>query len=82
MDLQNEKFVMVIDEHLPSGINPHEQFLPCRVRLFQERYHGHRRRLNDAGTGSGSRCYTGNDLYGVNRGMETAATPGSVAGEM
>ena len=31
---------------------------PCRVRLFQERYHDHRRRQNGAGTGSGSRCYT------------------------
>ena len=30
-------------------------------------------------TGSGSRCYTGADLSGVNRGMEKAAMPGSVA---
>ena len=38
--------------------NPHGQFRPCRVRLFQERHHDHRRRQNGAGTGSGSRCYT------------------------
>ncbi len=38
--------------------NPHGQFRPCRVRLFQERYHDHRRRQNGAGAGSGSRCYT------------------------
>jgi len=34
---------------------PHGQFRPCRVRPFQERYHNHRRRQNDAGTGNGSR---------------------------
>ena len=49
------------------------------LRLFQERHHDHRRRQNGAGTGSGSRCYTGADLSGVNRGMEKAAMPGSVA---
>ncbi len=31
------------------------------------------------GTGSGSRCYTGADLSGVNRGMRKAAMPGSMA---
>ena len=62
--------------------NPHGQFRPCRVRLFQERHHDHRRRQNGAGTGSGSRCYTGADLSGVSRGMEKAAMPGSVAAEM
>ena len=36
-------------------------------------------RQNGAGTGSGSRCYTGANLSGVSRGMEKAAMPGSVA---
>ena len=44
---------------------------PCRVRLFQERHHNHSRRQNGAGTGSGSRCYTGARLIRrENRGME------------
>ena len=59
--------------------NPHGQFRPCRVRLFQERHHHNRRRQNGAGTGSGSRCYTGANLSGVSWGMEKAATPESVA---
>ena len=59
--------------------NPHGQFRPCRVRLFQKRHYHHRRRQNGAGTGSGSRCYTGADLSGVSRGMEKAAMPGSMA---
>ena len=33
---------------------------------------------NGAGTGSGSRCYTGADLSGVNRGMEKRPMPGSM----
>ena len=49
--------------------NPHGQFRPCRVRLFQERHYHHRRRQNGAGTGSGSRCYTGADLSGVSQNM-------------
>ena len=44
-----------------------KQHDPCRVRLFQERYRDHRRRQNGAGTGSGSRCYTGADLSGMSR---------------
>ena len=39
----------------------------------------HRRRQNGAGTGSGSRCYTGAYLSGVSRSMRKAAMPGSVA---
>ena len=42
-------------------------------------HHAHCRQQNDAGTGSGCRCYTGTDLSGVNRGTEKAATQGSVA---
>ena len=56
---------------------PHGQFRPCRVRLFQERHHNHSRRQNGAGTGSGSRCYTGADLSGVNRGMEKRPCQGA-----
>ena len=46
-------------------------------RLFQERHHNHSRRQNGAGTGSGSRCYTGADLSGVNRGMEKRPCQGA-----
>ena len=45
--------------------------------LFQERHHNHSRRQNGAGTGSGSRCYTGADLSGVNRGMEKRPCQGA-----
>ena len=71
--LMNEKFVQLAE---PEQL---EEFRPCRVRLFQERHYHHRRRQNGAGTGSGSRCYTGADLSGVNRGMRKAAMPGSMA---
>ena len=37
----------------------------------------HSRRQNGAGTGSGSRCYTGADLSGVNRGMEKRPCQGA-----
>ena len=39
----------------------------------------HSRRQNGAGTGSGSRCYTGADLSGMSRSMGKAVTLGSVA---
>ena len=64
---------------LPRCQNPHGQFRPCCVWLFQERPYHHRCRQNGASTGSGSRCYTGADLPGVNWDMKKAATPGSVA---
>ena len=54
------------------------QGLQTNLRKTLDTTH-HRSRQNGAGTGSGSRCYTGADLSGVNRGMEKAATPGSVA---
>ena len=47
------------------------------AQLFQERHHNHSRRQNGAGTGSGSRCYTGADLSGVNRGMEKRPCQGA-----
>ena len=40
-------------------------------------HHNHSRRQNGAGTGSGSRCYTGADLSGVNRGMEKRPCQGA-----
>ena len=32
--------------------NPHGEYRSCRVRLFQERHHQHRRRQDGEGTGS------------------------------
>ena len=44
---------------------------------FKKDTTNHRRRQNGAGTGSGSRCYTGADLSGVNRGMEKRPCQGA-----
>ena len=68
---------MCVPVRFTGDNNPHGQFRPCRVRLFQERHHNHSRRQNGAGTGSGSRCYTGADLSGVNRGMEKRPCQGA-----
>ena len=46
-------------------------------KLITDRHHNHSRRQNGAGTGSGSRCYTGADLSGVNRGMEKRPCQGA-----